>query len=368
MADQTITIDLSAPARLADVPTLARQFLGWWAGELLEITPASAKKFFPKRRQSALLYARGDNWRIIAGSGEGQSVELDAAASDTEIADQILRTAPDFGLSRLTLVLPRRDVLLRRIELPLMPEASVRSAIELQIDRLSPFKAETVRFAVRVAERDPIEGKLFADIVIVPRTTVEPLEARLAKLGFRPIAVDIETANGGPAGFDLRDPKRAAAGRRTTLINVGFAAGAVLMWALASYAWSAAREGEISSWHTRVAELQPVAQRSAMLRRQLEAMTQPFEIARTHQPALSLDLLTELTKLVPDDARLTELRITGDVIELTGLAADAPGLIAKLEGSKRFAHVKFRSPVMRRPNTTQDRFEISMKLEGARGS
>jgi hypothetical protein len=60
------------------------------------------------------------------------------------------------------------------------------------------------------------------------------------------------------------------------------------------------------------------------------------------------------------------MRLTGDAIELTGFAADAPGLIAKIEASKLFKDVKFRSPVIRRAELSKDRFEMSLRLEGAR--
>lgn len=69
---------------------------------------------------------------------------------------------------------------------------------------------------------------------------------------------------------------------------------------------------------------------------------------------------------MPDSARLTELRVTGEAIELTGFAADAPGLIAKIEASNLFKEVEFRSPVMRRPELNKDRFEMSLRLENAR--
>jgi hypothetical protein len=51
-------------------------------------------------------------------------------------------------------------------------------------------------------------------------------------------------------------------------------------------------------------------------------------------------------------------------IELAGLANDAAALISTLEASPLFKDVKFRSPVMRRPETNKDRFEISLNLEG----
>lgn len=364
MSETTITIDLNTPTRLADAPALAQRVFAWWISELKALAPAWVRRWFPEPPEAATLVVRGETWRIAPARDAAGAFELDAGVDDKGLADQILRAAPDFSLARLTVVLPAAQVLRRRIEMPLMPESDLRSAVELQIDRLSPFKADAVRFGVRSTERDPIEGKLTADVAIAPRAGIETIERRLTALGLAPATIDVDGGNGAGAGFDLRAPSDPAAGpQRATLINVAIACGVALIWYLAGVAWDTAREQELEGWRARIAELRPLAQRSAALRKQLEALTQPFELARTHRPGLTLDVLTEITKLVPDTARLTELRVTGDAIELTGLATDAPSLIAKLEASKRLKDVKFRSPVTRRAELNKDRFEISMKLE-----
>ncbi|MCE9524159.1 MAG: PilN domain-containing protein, partial [Alphaproteobacteria bacterium] len=367
LTDRTITVDLSAPSRVADLPVLARRVFDWWLGELVALAPAWLTSRLPKPSEVALLFVRGENWRIVPGTDAAQAFELEAGVSDKEIADRILQIAPNFSLSRLVIVLPAQSVLRRRIELPLMPDASVRSAVELQIDRLSPFKADAVRFAVRVLERDVIEGKLSADVAIAPRAPVEQLEARLSALGLKPVAVDVEGGNGERSGFDLRAGDRTQGSQRAMLVTAALICGALLIWYLAIYAWGAARERQIAGWQSAVADLRPVAERSALLRRQLDGLIEPLAMARQHKAGLTLALLSELTQLLPDGARLTELRITGDTVDMTGLALDPPSLISKLEASKRFKDVKFRSPVTRRPEVGKDRFEISMKLEGEGG-
>lgn len=351
--------------RLADTPALAWHAFTWWLRELGALAPARLRRLFPEAPQSATLLVRGDNWRVIPGGDAERALELDSSADDKGLADQILQAAPDFSLSRLTVLLPQTGVLRRRIELPIMADGDLRSAVELQIDRLSPFKPDAVRFGVRVTDRDRLEGTSTVDVAIVPRQVVEVIEERLKALALVPAAVDVDGGDGARMGFDLRAPKQNATPRRALLVNLGFVFGAALAWYVAGVAWEAAREREVEGWQARIAELRPLAQRSATLRQQLEAMTQPIAIARAHKPGLTLEIVDALTKLLPDSARLTEFRLTGDAVELTGVAADAPGLIAKIEESKLFKDVKFRSPVMRRPELNKDRFEISLRLEGA---
>lgn len=364
MAERTITVDLGAPARLADVPGLAGRVAAWWLGELKAMAPAWVLGVLPKDPATATLHVRGDVWRVASGSDEGHAFELDARAGDKDLADQILRAAPDFSLSKLTVVLPHARALKRRVTFPLMSERELRSAVELQIDRLTPFKADAVRFDVRTASRDAGAGTLEAEIAIVPDAAVAAVEKRLTGLGLKPAAIDIDGGNGAPAGFNLLPAAEASAPPRAMLINVGFVCAAALAWYLAGAAWDISRTRETEAWQARIAELAPAAKRGAALRAQLDAMAQPFAVARAHKPGLTLEIMNELTRLIPDTARLTELRVTGPSVDIVGLAQDAPALIAKLEASPLFKEVKFRSPVLRRPELNKERFEITMALEG----
>ncbi|MFM9862309.1 MAG: PilN domain-containing protein [Micropepsaceae bacterium] len=367
MSDRTITIDLNTPVRLADVPALAGGVFDWWLKELLDLAPAALVSRLPKPQRTATLHAGAKAWRISSNGEAPRVIELDPAAGDKDIADRILEAAPDFSLSRLTVVLPRQTVLQRRVQLPVMPDASLRSAVELQIDRLSPFAADAVRFDARVHERDAVEGTMLVDVVMTPRAPVEALEQRLTALGLRPVAIDVESGNGDVSGFNLRAPDKTSDGRTAWLTTAGFAVVAALAWYVAIYAWGAAREREIAAWQESVEALRPVAARSAALRREVEGLIEPLQIAGKHVPGSALNSLAEVTKILPDLARVAEYRMADGLVDISGLADDAPSLIAKLEASKFFKDVKFRSPVMRRAEIAKDRFEITMKLEQGGG-
>ena len=362
MSDRPITIDLNAPVRIADVPDLARRFFRWWVGEIAELAPGWAQGLFPKPVALSTLYVREGLWHIVPALPDTQALDIDSSQDDKGIADQILQAAPNFGLAELAVVLPSSTVLRRRIELSMMPEHQVLSAVELQIDRLTPFKSDAVRFAVRIAARDAIEGKLSVDAAITPRAAVDGLEQRLTRLGFKASVIDFEDVAGERAGFNLRAAQPPAS-QRSTVIKAGLVVAAICSWYFAGVLWDAAREREVEAWRLRIVELRPLALRGAALRQQVEGMTQPIAIAQRHKPGVVLGSLKELTALLPDTARLTEFRYSSDGIELAGLANEATQLISKIDSSKLFNNVTFRSPVLRRPESNKDRFEISLKVE-----
>ena len=340
---------------------LSRAAASWWLGELKALAPAWLTKRLPRAREPAFLYTGNGAWQLVRAGAE--VIEIDASRGD-DIVGRHLRSALGDEAAPLTLVLPRAAVLRRQLELPLLPDSSVRSAVELQVDRISPFNADGVRIAVRVIERDAAAGKLTADVAIVPRTPVEDLERRLAAIGLNASTIDVATGSGEREGFDLSADDPSHDGRRAWMATAGLTAAVVAMWAIVFYAWSAARESELASWQAAVAAIRPATERSLALQRQLAAIAEPLAVARMHKSDTALGDVLELTQLLGDDVRLFDIKFAGETIELTGIAADAPGLIAKLEASKRFKDVKFRSPVTRRPEMNKDRFEIVMTREG----
>jgi general secretion pathway protein L len=363
VAEKSVTIDLGAPARLSDLPAMTRAFLGWWGGELACLLPRhliGAAKARPRTR----LLAGKDAWRLESSGTNARSLAINPSADDHAIAEQIMREGDAFELSALEVLLPAAEALIRRVELPVMADRNLHDALELQIDRLSPFTANTARIAYRRVGRDIDAGKIAVDVAIVPNIRIEPLERRLQALGLKPGAIDIEDASGGAAGFDLRRPPSADERRRTRILNLSLALLAAIVWVLALNAWGNSAESERASWTARIAELRPAAERTAAIRRRVESLIEPIAIANAHDPARTLNVLDQLTRTLPNDTRVLDFKLDGTKVEIAGLTSNAPDLIGKLEAAPAFKDVKFTSPVIRRAETTQDRFEIAMQLDG----
>lgn len=335
----------------------------WWLGELGDMMPGFARQLLPRVPQAACLVAEGDVWRVFQEGSSSAPVLIDSSQDDKGVADQILNAAPNFSFAKLVIVLPPALVLRRSIELPLMPERQMLSAVELQADRLTPFRPETVRVAVKVISRDAVDGKAVVDCAFTPRANVDELEQRLARLGISTVGVDVADTEGVRQGFDFKGKSASEDTAQPWLVRAGLIAAVVLSWLAAGWMWDAARERELMQWQARIEDVRPQAMRSVALRQRLEGLIEPFEVARKHEATGLLSYLQELTRIIPDTARLTEIKVEKRSIEIAGLASDASQLIAKLEASPLFKDVKFRSQVMRRPESNKDRFEIALTVE-----
>jgi general secretion pathway protein L len=79
---------------------------------------------------------------------------------------------------------------------------------------------------------------------------------------------------------------------------------------------------------------------------------------------MSLDILKELTAILPKSAWLSRVRVSQTNLDLEGYASSATGLLSKLEASPFFKKVEFSSPTFRDTRMNADRFNIKMEIEG----
>jgi len=79
---------------------------------------------------------------------------------------------------------------------------------------------------------------------------------------------------------------------------------------------------------------------------------------------MSLDILRELTTIIPKNTWLTRVRISGPAVNIEGYAASASTLLPKLEASAYFKKAEFASPTFRDTRMNADRFNIKVEIEG----
>ena len=76
---------------------------------------------------------------------------------------------------------------------------------------------------------------------------------------------------------------------------------------------------------------------------------------------LPLEILNELTRVLPQDVWLQQLAYEGDTLTLNGVAPAASGLLQTLAASPYFENPQFRSSISRTPDG-QETFAISVRL------
>jgi general secretion pathway protein L len=123
---------------------------------------------------------------------------------------------------------------------------------------------------------------------------------------------------------------------------------------------SAARlEDELAQLRAEVREAETVRME---LTERIERM-RLIQSRNTAMPA-TLDILLELTRLIPDDAWAGQVAVKSGRVRLTGEASAASELLARLSNSAIFSDPKFEAPLTQNPRTGRERFVISLAIKG----
>jgi general secretion pathway protein L len=85
-------------------------------------------------------------------------------------------------------------------------------------------------------------------------------------------------------------------------------------------------------------------------------------VRRKNEAPASVIVLDVLSQVLPDHTYVTELRIEGDKLRLTGVTRDAPSLIGLIEQSQHFTSATFFAPTTRAPSDSGDRFNIEAHI------
>ena len=77
-------------------------------------------------------------------------------------------------------------------------------------------------------------------------------------------------------------------------------------------------------------------------------------------------VLEELTRLLPDSAYLIDLKISGDTIDIAGLAKNSAALIPVIERSSFFYGAASTAPLTLEPSQEKEHFSIRMRVRSAK--
>jgi general secretion pathway protein L len=355
----------------------ARRFLRWWAGELAAIARQRSRAASARDGPAVVFDVAGAEaslWAPRRGGCEQIGrwrADTPAAAGEREIA-AALRSAGALraiqrGRLAMALRLPSESAAHTIVRLPLAVEAELRDALAMQIERLTPFRADAVRFGWRVVTRDAAAGTLSVELVVVPGRIVDDALAVLRRLGIVPdrVAVAREGADAASVGIALVGDERAASGSRFRR-SAAAAAALGLAALVAADVWIPLRGlgAEAERLEGLLDAARRVAKEDAAIRARIEEIRgdASFLAERKRRAPTVSEILAETTRLVPDGDWLQELMVSGSEIQMTGLSAAPDALIAAFERSQLFGHASFRAPVTRDSKSGQERFQIAVRL------
>jgi len=348
------------------------KFLRWWGGELAFLIPARLLKLLGGGRTRLVLTRSGGvlsaaHWRETGVRELGQWA-LDETGPG--LREQLYAGDPELDEAELILRLSPGQSLVKVFKLPAVAEENLQQVAAFEMDRLTPFKAAQVYFDVRVLERLADTRQIRVELALAPRPKLDLLLDELAAHGLRPERVDVGSAAAG-LGYDLlpdkfRSPKSRLP-KRLTL------ASAALFFVLAIAVMSLPilkNRSLVDTLQREVKAAGKVAQEVQALREDAEkqANENGFLAQKKQQEPALVDMLEELSKVIPDQTSLNGLQYRERKVIIQGQSPAASSLIELMEASPYFKNTSFVSPVTKDISNGQERFQIASEVVNGRHS
>ncbi len=351
-------------------------FFRWWGGEMAAFLPAGLRARLGRggqrltveiSEQRALFgFEKGRESRVLGEvtvSPAGLAGQRDAGQRDA--VARIVRGA-GVRTAEVVLRLPRDKVLRRLVDLPAAAAENLREVLGFEMDRHTPFKADEVYFDYRLEGSDPERKRITVDLVVVPRTVADQAVQLATSWGLAPdrLAAGGESAEAARP-FNLLPAS--ASRTRTGLggrLAVALLVVAALLSAAALYLPLERERTLLAATEAELAKVRGEALAADGLKTQIEEMLQrgSFVVERKRGEYGAIELLDELTRLLPDHTWVLKFGLRNGRLTLSGYSAKPTSLIGLLEQSELLAEVRFSSPVTMDQKIGLERFNLTATL------
>jgi general secretion pathway protein L len=360
-------VDFSKPIDL-DV----QAFLRWWAGELAFLVPDRLRRLLGGRTSWIFLTWRAETLEVVHRSANGTrplgSFTLDDAGR--EAWRRLLEAEPELAEIRTVFRLLPDQCMTRVVKLPLATEENLQQVIAFELDRLTPFKPDQVYFGARVIERLKAAGQIRVDLAVVPKERLDLMLESMIASGWQPDYVDVSEDPFKRSHQLLPERFIVKKSRWNRWLNFGLAgvaAGLVLallivpVWKKSQ--WVDQLEAEVRKAGKAAKEVEALRQKAEQMAHEMGYLAQ-----KKRKDPIVLDVLNELSKVMPDDTWLNGLQYKDGHLVVQGQSPSASSLIARMETSKEFKNTSFVSPVTKDVSNGLERFQIASDAVNGRSS
>lgn len=243
------------------------------------------------------------------------------------------------------LLLPPGQVLLRRIKLPPLMAAQRQTALQSEVLHASPFDPDDTRWGHHGVTLP--DGRIEYELAIVHARALEPGGAIYAQGTHGPIPL-------------RAPPKQQSAWLTwgllalTVVLLLGYAASPLVYRHQQSLAHTLAHNELVK----RTAEQQQQREKLQNQHQQYQSLLSELE---TH--AEPLNVLEQLSTVVPDHTYLVQLRLQERQVTVEGQTPNALELLNLLQGTPGLSGVQLAGAVQRHPQTGKDIFQLQMRFQ-----
>lgn len=347
--------------------TAIREVFSRWIDSVCDVAAGVLGQFVS--RHTVRLIEEGHDEFALHASGQAASSKITSERiriPEGRTSHDPLPTATLAGNNIEVILRPDR-FLFRPLELPDRAAEFMPGIVRSQIDRITPWNAADSAFGWS----EPVKADTERIVVTVAATTfasIKPYVQAITDIGVRSIAVftSLPEAASDAQPIKVWEQKSQSTGdigrtRRALVIilaTISIAAGIAFATDIVVGTFLTAQQDELAR------QISGIRSASSGGRGSITTAQHALE-QRKHEAPSSVLVLEALSKILPDQTYVTELRLEGNKLRLIGITRDAPSLIGLIERSARFTRASFFAPTTRSPSNTGDRFHIEAIINTA---
>jgi general secretion pathway protein L len=348
-------------------------FFSWWFQELRDLVPGSLADGKRDAPRIVLNVEPEGALRFVEASGRKSPGATPPPAGSVPATQMVswLKTLTKARSANapVGLRLPYASCFVRRVDLPAGARRDYARLLTLEMERSTPFKSKDVLTAYEIDGDAATQGFTQVRHFIVKRKGVDEIKSMIESLGFEITRVDCtdETSTHPlPLNFlansfesDAARPSGSGWSQALVLVCLGLAALGIHMYV-------DAHQRALAELQVQTAKLKTdaQAQKDAITRAQAGLVEFRNFVKLKSEVVLKAALLEELTRLLPQTDWISDLKIDGATVELSGFAASAAALVPLIERSKYFVDASSAGSLAIDPQEEKERFSIRARLRG----
>lgn len=348
-----------------------RQAIDWWLKGLAFFCPPSLKRSIGLAPDK--ITVEFNNKRVTVKHFSVDSVKP-LAIKYFEQSDDIQRASVLKWMgerqhnTNTVLVVPENMILKKSLSFPPAARANLREALGFELNRKTPFNADQVYYDYRITDNDKQAEKLYIEIYVAPKNNIDPL---LTLLNGWNISVDVirpVVEHPDESTINMLQQKKRTY-NNVDSVSAFLAVCAFALFFAFLYVPILKQAEQIETLENQVQinrktaiQLKKLKDEKHTIIEQTNFLENKFKNSLT-----SIELLHEVTRIIPDGTWLTRLVMKNNELQIQGESGNASSLIQNMESSEIFSQSQFRSPVTRNNTSGKDKFHLSAKLnDGAK--
>jgi general secretion pathway protein L len=337
-------------------------FLSWWRDELWSLLPEYGRQLLTGVRPGPVLAQVEGGYVALSGQasrGREQPSILPRAQAILELASLARKeNATSVGLR-----LPIGGCYVRRVQIPQAARGEASRILNLELERVAPFKRMDV-YTAHAVEEGATNGMVWVRQLVAKRAVVDPLIADVKAAGVNISFVDCWNNNPFMGmSVDFLEPEQVRRGLLT--LPTMLAILALVLTAAAVFLTVFRHESALAEVQAQSARMR---ERATLVRQRFDSSSTAIGyLSRLQQMRMeripSLVILEEVSRLLPDSDWLSEFRLEGDKLDISGLARSGAALPQLFAQSAIFTDAALTAPLTFDPQENKERFSLRARVK-----